>query len=129
MLKKNYEKVPSKLIQAIVDANTTRKDFIANQILKKTNGTIGIYRLVMKEGSDNIRESAVQGVIKRIKSKGIKIIVYEPKIHDKDFYGSEVFRDLNKFKTNSDLIVANRYSEELEDVLYKVYSRDIFKVN
>ena len=128
-LLKNYEKVPSKLIQAIVDANTTRKDFIANQVLKKTNGTVGIYRLVMKEGSDNIRESAVQGVMKRIKSKGIKIIVYEPKIQDKDFFGSEVFKDLDKFKTNSDLIVANRYSEELEDVQSKVYSRDIFKVN
>ena len=128
-LLKNYEKVPSKLIQAIVDANTTRKDFIANQILKKTNGTIGIYRLVMKEGSDNIRESAVQGVIKRIKSKGIKIIIYEPKIKNENFLGLEVFKDLSKFKSNSDLIVANRHSEELEDVLFKVYSRDIFKVN
>ena len=128
-LLKNYEKVPSKLIQAIVDANTTRKDFIANQILKKTNGTIGIYRLVMKEGSDNIRESSVQGVMKRIKSKGIKVIVYEPKIQDTNFYGSEVFKDLNKFKSSSDLIVANRYSKELEDVLYKVYSRDIFEIN
>jgi len=128
-LLKNYEKVPSKLIQAIVDANTTRKDFIASQILKKTNGTVGIYRLVMKEGSDNIRESAVQGVMKRIKSKGIKIIVYEPRIQDEVFFGSEVFKDLDKFKSNSDLIVANRYSKELEDVLSKVYSRDIFEIN
>ena len=128
-LLKNYEKVPSKLIQAIVDANTTRKDFIADQILKKTSGIVGIYRLVMKEGSDNIRESAVQGVMKRIKSKGIKVIIYEPKIKDNLFFGSEVFKDLNKFKSSSDLIVANRYSKELEDVLYKVYSRDIFEIN
>ena len=83
----------------------------------------------MKEGSDNIRESSVQGVMKRIKSKGIKVIVYEPKIQDTNFYGSEVFKDLNKFKSSSDLIVANRYSKELEDVLYKVYSRDIFEIN
>ena len=108
----------------------TRKDFISRSNLKKTNArTIGIYRLAMKEGSDNIRESAVQGVIKRIKSKGIKIIIYEPKIEDENFLGSEVLKDLNKFKSNSDLIVANRHSEELEDVLSKVYSRDIFKVN
>jgi UDPglucose 6-dehydrogenase len=128
-LLKNYEKVPSKLIQAIVDANTTRKDFIADQILKKTSGIVGIYRLVMKEGSDNIRESAVQGVMKRIKSKGIKVIIYEPKIKDNLFFGSEVFKDLDKFKRDSDLIVANRHSSELEDVLSKVYSRDIFKIN
>ena len=128
-LLKNYEKVPNNLIQAIVDTNATRKDFIANQILKKTKGTVGIYRLVMKEGADNIRESAVQDVIKRIKSNGIKVIVYEPKINDKVFFGLEVFKDLSKFKTTSDLIVANRYSEELEDVLSKVYSRDIFRVN
>ena len=128
-LLKNYEKVPSKLIQAIVEANTTRKDFIANQILEKTNRTVGIYRLVMKEGSDNIRESAVQGVMKRIKSKGLKVIVYEPKIQDISFFGSEVYKNLDEFKKNSDLIVANRYSSELEDVFSKVYSRDIFKVN
>ena len=128
-LLKNYEKVPNNLIQAIVDSNKTRKDFVAKQILQKTNGTVGIYRLVMKEGADNIRESAVQDVMKRIKAKGIKIIVYEPKIKDNDFFGSEVFKDLNKFKSNSDLIVANRYSEELEDVLTKVYSRDIFRIN
>ena len=128
-LLKNYEKVPSKLIQAVVDANTTRKDFISDQILKQTTGTVGIYRLVMKEGSDNIRESAVQGVMKRIKSKGIKVIVYEPKIEDKDFFGSQVFKDLNSFKNNSDLIVANRHSDELEDVLSKVYTRDIFKID
>ena len=128
-LLKNYEKVPSKLIQAIVDANTTRKDFISDQIIKKTNGTVGIYRLVMKEGSDNIRESAVQGVMKRIKSKGIRVIVYEPKIEARDFFGSEVVKDLNKFKSDSDLIVANRHSDELKDVISKVYSRDIFRVN
>ena len=128
-LLKNYEKVPSKLIQAIVEANTTRKDFIANQILEKTKGTVGIYRLVMKEGSDNIRESAVQGVMKRIKSKGLNVIVYEPKIQDVSFFGSKVYKNLNEFKKNSNLIVANRYSSELEDVISKVYSRDIFKVN
>ena len=125
----NFDNVPQNLIKAIVKSNSTRKDFIAKQVLDKTNGTVGIYRLVMKEGSDNIRESSVQGVMKRIKSKGIKVIVYEPKIQDTNFYGSEVFKDLNKFKSSSDLIVANRYSKELEDVLYKVYSRDIFEIN
>ena len=125
----NFDNVPQNLIKAIVKSNSTRKDFIAKQVLDKTNGTVGIYRLVMKEGSDNIRESSVQGVMKRIKSKGIKVIVYEPKIQDTNFYGSEVFKDLNKFKGSSDLIVANRYSKELEDVLYKVYSRDIFEIN
>lgn len=128
-LLKNYENVPSKLIKAIVDANTTRKDFIANQILLKTNGTVGIYRLVMKEGSDNIRESAVQGVMKRIKSKGIKVIVYEPEIEEASFFGSKVFKNLSEFKDSSDLIVANRQSEELDDVFSKVYTRDIFKIN
>jgi len=125
----NFDNVPQNLIKAIVKSNSTRKDFIAKQVLDKTNGTVGIYRLVMKEGSDNIRESSVQGVMKRIKSKGIKVIVYEPKIQDTNFYGSEVFKDLNKFKSSSDLIVANRYSKELEDVLSKVYSRDIFEIN
>tara|TARA_B110000444_G_scaffold248045_1_gene271454 strand:+ start:540 stop:1706 length:1167 start_codon:yes stop_codon:yes gene_type:complete len=125
----NFDNVPQNLIKAIVKSNSTRKDFIAKQVLDKTNGTVGIYRLVMKEGSDNIRESSVQGVMKRIKSKGIKVIVYEPKIQDTNFYGSEVFKDLNKFKGSSDLIVANRYSKELEDVLSKVYSRDIFEIN
>ena len=128
-LLKNYEKVPSKLIQAIVDANTTRKDFIADQILKKTSGIVGIHRLIMKKSSDNFRESAVQGVMKRIKSKGIKVIIYEPKIQDKVFFGSEVYLDLDEFKKNSDLIVTNRHSSELDDVLNKVYARDIFKIN
>ena len=128
-LLKNYENVPSKLIQAIVDANTTRKDFVANQVLKKTRGTVGIYRLVMKEGSDNIRESAVQGVIKRLKIKGLKIILYEPKIQSNIFSDFEVYTNLIQFKNESDLIVANRFSDELEDVISKVYTRDIFKVN
>ena len=101
-LLKNYENVPSKLIQAIVDANTTRKDFVANQVLKKTKGTVGIYRLVMKEGSDNIRESAVQGVIKRLKIKGLKIILYEPKIQSNIFFDFEVYTNLIQFKNESD---------------------------
>ena len=125
----NYARVPQTLMQAIVSSNTTRKDFIADEILKKNPKTIGFYRLVLKEDSDNFRSSSIQGVMKRIKSKGIKVIIYEPKIKDNLFFGSEVFKDLDKFKRDSDLIVANRHSSELEDVLSKVYSRDIFKIN
>ena len=109
-LLKNYEKVPNKIIKAIVDANSTRKDFISTQILKRKPNTVGIFRLVMKEGSDNFRDSAVQGVMKRIKAKGIKCLVYEPYLKDEFFFGSEVRTDIDSLFKDCDLIVANRYS-------------------
>ncbi len=122
----NYKDVPNNLIQAIVDANTTRKDFIANQILKKNPEVVGIYRLVMKQGSDNFRASAIQGIMKRIKAKGIEVIVYEPYLEEKEFYHSKVYRDLEAFKKDSDIIVANRMVKEIRDVEDKVYTRDLF---
>ena len=125
----NYKLVPNNLIKAIVDANTTRKDFIASQIIKKSPKSVGIYRLVMKEGSDNIRESAVQGIMKRIKSKGIEVIVYEPLIKDNSFFGSKVYKDLKHFVENSDIIIANRFDKEIEPFKEKVYSRDLFYIN
>ena len=128
-LLKNYDNVPNKLIQAIVEANLTRKDFISEQIIKKNPKTVGIYRLIMKEGSDNIRESAVQGIIKRIKARGIEVIIYEPQLTKDSFMDSAIINDLTIFINKSDLIVANRFSEELDSVKYKLYTRDIFKVN
>ena len=128
-LLKNYDDIPNKLIQAIVDANLTRKDFISEQIFKKNPKTVGIYRLVMKEGSDNIRESAVQGIIKRIRARGIEVIIYEPQLTKDSFMDSAIINDLTIFINKSDLIVANRYSEELDSVKYKIYTRDIFKTN
>ncbi len=128
-LLKNYENVPNNIIKAIVEANNTRKDFIASQIINKNPNVVGIYRLIMKEGSDNIRESSVQGVIKRVKAKGIKIIIYEPKYKGKYFFGSEIFRNLSKFIKESDIIVANRNSQALKKVKTKVYTRDIFEEN
>ncbi len=128
-LLKNYEKVPNKIIQAIVDANTTRKDFISEQIIKRKPKKVGIFRLIMKEGSDNFRDSAVQGVMKRIKAKGIKCVVYEPYLKSNSFYGSEVSRNINSFLSECDLIVANRYSRKLASVAEKVYTRDIFHKN
>ena len=125
----NYKLVPNNLIKAIVDANTTRKDFIASQIIKMSPKSVGIYRLVMKEGSDNIRESAVQGVMKRIKSKGIEVIIYEPLIKDNSFFGSKVYKDLKHFIENSDVIIANRFDKEIEPFKEKVYSRDLFYIN
>ena len=125
----NYKLVPNNLIKAIVDANTTRKDFIASQIIKMSPKSVGIYRLVMKEGSDNIRESAVQGVMKRIKSKGIEVIIYEPLIKDNSFFGSKVYKDLKHFIENSDIIIANRFDKEIEPFKEKVYSRDLFYIN
>ena len=122
----NYQDVPNNLIQAIVDANTTRKDFIANAILAKRPNTVGIYRLVMKEGSDNIRASSMQGVMKRIKAKGTNVIVYEPTVTDDAFFGSRVERDLVAFKEQSDLIITNRHHADLSDVQQKVYTRDLF---
>ena len=125
----NYEKVPQTLISAIVSANTARKDFIAAEIVKQRPKTVGFYRLVMKEGSDNFRESAVQGVMKRIRAKGIPIVVFEPMLSDNTFFGSEVVREIEAFKKASDVIVANRLSEDLADVSDKVFSRDIFGVS
>ncbi|MGC9424086.1 nucleotide sugar dehydrogenase [Vibrio sp.] len=122
----NYDNVPNNLIRAIVDANTTRKDFIATSILKRNPGTVGIYRLVMKSGSDNFRSSAIQGVMKRLKAKGVEVIVYEPVLQDDNFYNSRVIKDLAEFKQISDVIIANRRSDDLVDVEEKIYTRDLF---
>ena len=122
----NYDSVPNNLIKAIVDSNRTRKDFIADSILAKKPNTVGIYRLVMKSGSDNFRASAIQGIMKRIKAKGIEVVVYEPVLQESEFFKSRVINDLDKFKSISDIIVTNRNSTELNDVLDKVYTRDIF---
>lgn len=122
----NYKNVPQNLIRAIVDANTTRKDFIADAIIQKAPKTVGIYRLIMKTGSDNFRKSSIQGVMKRIKAKGIRVIVFEPSLRDAEFFGSAVIEDLSDFKEQSDLIVANRISEHLHDVSDKVFTRDLF---
>ncbi|WP_010112654.1 nucleotide sugar dehydrogenase [Acinetobacter sp. P8-3-8] len=125
----NYDQVPSNLIKAIVDANSTRKDFIAESIIQQNPKIVGIYRLVMKSGSDNFRASAIQGVMKRIKARGIKVIIYEPTLSQKRFFNSKVIEDLEKFKQRSDLILSNRQSEELSDVWDKVYTRDIFGID
>lgn len=122
----NYQNVPSNLIQAIVDSNRTRKDFIADAIIKRNPKTVGIYRLVMKSGSDNFRASAIQGVMKRIKAKGIEVVVYEPAIDDKSFFNSKVIKDFELFKSLSDVIIANRQTDQLSDVISKVYTRDLF---
>ncbi|CAB4744001.1 unannotated protein [freshwater metagenome] len=125
-LQANYQDVPQNLISAIVSANTTRKDFVADDILRSKPSTVGVYRLVMKEGSDNYRMSSIQGVMKRIKAKGVEVVVYEPTMEDELFFGSEVVRDLDEFKKRSDVIVANRRGPELEDVEDRVYTRDIY---
>tara|TARA_S200000501_G_scaffold368255_1_gene405833 strand:- start:180 stop:1349 length:1170 start_codon:yes stop_codon:yes gene_type:complete len=122
----NYDKVPNNLIKAIVDSNVTRKNYIADEIIKKAPKTVGIYKLTMKKNSDNYRNSAVQGIVKRIKAKGIKIIIFEPMMKEKKFFNSLVEKDLKKFKEKSDVIVANRIDHSLKDVLHKVYSRDLF---
>lgn len=122
----NYNNVPQKIMSAIVEANTTRKDFIAEDILKKSPKVVGIYRLIMKTGSDNFRASSIQGIMKRIKAKGIKIVVFEPSMKEKHFYGSEVLNDLAAFKLKCDVIIANRITDELKDALEKVYTRDLF---
>jgi len=122
----NYDAVPNSLIRAIVDANRTRKDFIAEQIIKRNPKVVGIYRLVMKQGSDNFRASAIQGVMKRIKAKGIEVIVYEPVMQEAEFYRSRVVNDLAAFKAESSLILANRITDDIKDVTDKIYTRDLF---
>ena len=122
----NFDDVPNNIIRAIVDANTTRKDFIADSILRRNPRIVGIYRLVMKTGSDNFRASAIQGVMKRIKAKGVKVIIYEPVLQEKEFFHSQVINDLELFKSLADVIVANRPSPDIEDVKSKVYTRDLF---
>lgn len=125
-LRANYEDVPNNIIQAIVDANTTRKDHIAEQIIKQNPSTVGIYRLTMKTDSDNFRASSIQGIMKRIKAKGIEVIVHEPVLKEEKFFNSKVVNDLEEFKDMSDIIVSNRLSKELFDVEEKVYTRDLF---
>ena len=122
----NYRDVPQSLIHAIVDANTTRKDFIAEEIIRKNPKVVGIYRLIMKAGSDNFRASSIQGIMKRIKAKGIPVIVHEPVLQERAFYNSPVVNDLSVFKRDADLIVANRITDEIRDVAGKVYTRDLF---
>ena len=122
----NFEEIPSNIIRAIVDANSTRKDFIADSIIRKNPKVVGIYRLVMKSGSDNFRASAVQGIMKRIKAKGIEVVVYEPVLTDTRFFNSRVVNNLDEFKAVSDVIVANRLTDDIRDVAAKVYTRDLF---
>ena len=122
----NYKNVPQNLIRAIVDSNSTRKDFIAEDIVKLKPTTVGVYRLVMKSGSDNFRSSSIQGIMKRIKAKGISVIVYEPNLKSLEFFNSKVFEDLSAFKNAADLIITNRMTHPLNDVASKVYTRDLF---
>lgn len=122
----NYQNVPQNLIHAIVEANTTRKDFIAEDILKRIPEVVGIYRLIMKSGSDNFRASSVQGIMKRIKAKGVEVIIYEPSYNEQSFFNSALIRDIDEFKARSDIIVANRVTDEIFDVKAKVYTRDLF---
>jgi UDPglucose 6-dehydrogenase len=125
-LRANYSNIPNSLISAIVEANSTRKDFIADSIISKNPRVVGVHRLIMKSDSDNFRASSIQGIMKRIKAKGIEVIVYEPVIKEQEFFNSKVIRDLDDFKQRSNLILANRMSPSLEDVKYKVYTRDLF---
>jgi UDPglucose 6-dehydrogenase len=122
----NYREVPQNLIHAIVDSNTTRKDFIADEIIRRNPKVVGIYRLIMKAGSDNFRASSIQGIMKRIKAKGIEVIVYEPALKEVEFYNSRVVNDLDKFKQEANVIIANRKTEALSEVVHKVYTRDLF---
>ncbi len=122
----NYADVPNNLIEAIVDSNRTRKDHIAEMIVQRNPKVVGIYRLTMKSGSDNFRSSSIQGIMKRIKAKGIEVVVYEPVLKDETFYNSRVIRDFDEFKRVSDVIVANRMSDDIHDVKDKVYTRDLY---
>lgn len=122
----NYAAVPQNIIRAIVDANSTRKDYLADEIIRQKPKTVGVYRLVMKAGSDNFRQSAIQGIMKRIKAKGIEVIIYEPELTEVEFFSSRVERDLNAFKKTADIILANRMVHELDDVVEKVFTRDLF---
>ena len=122
----NYDSVPQNLVRAIVDANSTRKDFIADAIIARQPKMVGVYRLVMKAGSDNFRASSIQGIMKRIKAKGIKVMVYEPSFDGEEFFGSEVTSDLSRLKTECDVIIANRHNEDLEDVKDRIFTRDLF---
>jgi UDPglucose 6-dehydrogenase len=128
-LLKNFDQVPQKIMEAIIDSNTMRKDFLGSEIAKKNPKTVGVYKLAMKEGSDNIRESSMQGIMKRIKAKGINVIIYEPLISDNIFFNSKVYTDLSEFKKDSDLILCNRNHTDLDDVKNKVFTRDIFQQN
>jgi len=125
-LRANYADVPNSIISAIVDANTTRKDFVADSILKRNPRCVGIYRLIMKSGSDNFRASSIQGIMKRLKAKGVDVVIYEPVLKEDEFYHSSVIKDLSEFKAISDIIVSNRMSSDLENVAEKVYTRDLF---
>ena len=125
----NYSEIPQNLIRAIVDANRTRKDFLADQVVARKPKVVGIYRLVMKAGSDNFRQSSIQGIMKRIKAKGIEVIVYEPVMEDEHFFGSRVIADLDAFKAEADLIVANRLTDEVRDVEDKVFTRDLYAID
>jgi len=125
----NYQDVPNSLITAIVDANFTRKNFVASSIISKKPKVVGIYRLIMKSGADNYRASSTQGIMKRIKAKGIEVIIYEPEVKENEFFHSKVIKDLDEFKKLADIIVANRFSDDLTDVKNKVYTRDLFNNN
>jgi UDPglucose 6-dehydrogenase len=122
----NYSNVPQNLINAIVQSNSTRKDFIADSILKRKPKVVGVYRLIMKSGSDNFRASSIQGVMKRVKAKGIEVIVYEPELKEAEFFNSKVYDNLDEFKTKADVIITNRMADELTDVKEKIFTRDLF---